>query len=221
MRMASDCKRSWKAIEVELAGALVHHPRDEISEAVLALGVLRGAAAEGKAHGDQRVGVALDEPGLDAAGARDVLDVHGAGRRRGERSDEASRRGQPKPVPPARRGKTNRCIAVTTCRGLVHGPAARHCGSACSGVGSSTPVTEFLSMRYFPRDVADALDGHLLQPLGPRLDIRDGHAGGEPPTIVARHARLAVGGVDELGEIGAARAVELFVRDAVVAQSRR
>ena len=58
---------------VELAGALVHHAGDEISETLLALRILRGAAAEGKAHGDQGIGVALDQPSFDAAGADDAL----------------------------------------------------------------------------------------------------------------------------------------------------
>ena len=63
---------------IEIAGALVHHGRDEISETFLAGIVLAGAAAKGEAHGDQRIGVALDEPGLDAAGAHDALDLHAA-----------------------------------------------------------------------------------------------------------------------------------------------
>ena len=36
MRMASAFERSWKATRVEIAGALVHHAGDEISEALLA-----------------------------------------------------------------------------------------------------------------------------------------------------------------------------------------
>ena len=70
MRMASDCKRSWKATESRLAGAFVHHAGHEIGEALPVARVLCGAAAEGEAHGDQGIGVALDEPGLDAAGTR-------------------------------------------------------------------------------------------------------------------------------------------------------
>ena len=77
---------------VELAGALVHHGGDEISEAFLARRVLRRAAAEGKAHGDQRIGVAFDEPGFDAAGADDALYLHAGdlSRRRG-RNDKRRR----------------------------------------------------------------------------------------------------------------------------------
>ena len=73
---------------VELASALVHHAGDEIGEALLVLRVLGGAAAEGKAHGDQGIGVALDQPSLDAAGAHDALDVHGVSRRCGKRREE-------------------------------------------------------------------------------------------------------------------------------------
>ncbi len=61
---------------VEIAGALVHHRRNEISEPLLARIVLGGAAAKGEAHGDQRIGVAFDEPGLDPAGTRDALNLH-------------------------------------------------------------------------------------------------------------------------------------------------
>jgi hypothetical protein len=63
---------------IQVARALVHHGRDEIGQAFLAGVILGGAAAEGEAHGDQGVGVALDEPGFDAAGARDALDLHEA-----------------------------------------------------------------------------------------------------------------------------------------------
>ena len=84
---------------VELAGALVHHAGDEISEALLVFRVLGGAAAEGKAHGDQGIGVALDQPSLDAAGARDALDVHGVSRRCGKRREERKCSGKPKALP--------------------------------------------------------------------------------------------------------------------------
>src|SRR5262249_469319 len=59
-----------------LASAFVHHRRDEIGEPFLAGIVLARAAAEGEADGDQRIGVTLDEPGLDAAGAYDAFDFH-------------------------------------------------------------------------------------------------------------------------------------------------
>ena len=75
---------------VETARALVHHAGDEISEPCLVLGVLCSAAAKCKAHGDQGIDVALDEPGLDAAGACDALDVHGVNRRAGSAAKRAT-----------------------------------------------------------------------------------------------------------------------------------
>ena len=84
---------------VELARPLVHHAGDEIGEALLVFRVLGGAAAEGKAHGDQGIDVALDQPSLDAAGARDALDVHGVSRRCGKRREERKCGGEPKALP--------------------------------------------------------------------------------------------------------------------------
>src|SRR6185503_6092556 len=80
------------------------------------------------------------------------------------------------------------------------------------------PRHRILLHEIFPRDGADIVDRYLLQPLGPLLHVGNRHAGGEPPAIMTRHARLAVGGVDELGEIGAAGAVELALGDAGLAQ---
>ena len=74
--------------QVEVAGAFVHHAGHEIGEALPVLRVLCGAAAEGEAHGDQGIGVALDEPGLDAAGTDDALDLHGVSRTCGERRQQ-------------------------------------------------------------------------------------------------------------------------------------
>ena len=84
---------------VELASPLVHHAGDEIGKALLGFRVLGGAAAEGKAHGDQGIGVALDQPSLDAAGARDALDVHGVSRGCGKRREERKSGGKPKALP--------------------------------------------------------------------------------------------------------------------------
>ena len=47
--------------------AFVEHARQEMGDARLALRVLRRPAREGELNGDQRIGVILDEPGLDAA----------------------------------------------------------------------------------------------------------------------------------------------------------
>src|SRR6476469_10738201 len=77
------------------------------------------------------------------------------------------------------------------------------------GLQHQNPRHRIVVDEIFPRNIADALDRHLLQPLRPCFHIRDGHAGGEPPTIVTRPARLAVLSIDELGELGPAGAVEL------------
>ena len=68
----------------EVAGAFVEHAGQEIGDALLARGVLRVAALEGEAHGDQRHAVLLDEPGRYAAGALHHLDLHGLGPARWE-----------------------------------------------------------------------------------------------------------------------------------------
>ena len=71
--------------------------------------------------------------------------------------------------------------------------------------------------KIFPRDIANVLHRHFLQPLRPSLDVGGCHAGGEPPAVVPRHTRLAVLGIDEFGEIGVPRAVQLVLRNAVLA----
>src|SRR4249920_1484759 len=58
------------------------------------------------------------------------------------------------------------------------------------------PRHRVLVDEIFPRHVADIVDLHLLQAIGPAFDLLDGHAGGEPPTIMARQARLAEAGDD-------------------------
>ena len=72
--------------------------------------------------------------------------------------------------------------------------------------------------KIFPRRLADVIDGHAHQPVGPLLDVGDRHTGGETPAILAGHARLTVGGVHELGEIGGAGAVEFLLRHPILAQ---
>jgi hypothetical protein len=68
---------------------------------------LGGAAAKGKAHGDQRIGVAFDEPGLDPAGARDALNFHIASLGYLGRGKEEQSRAKPQqstPSPPTGHG---------------------------------------------------------------------------------------------------------------------
>ena len=81
---------------VEVASALIHHRRDEISEPLLALVVLGGAAAKGEAHGDQGIGVTFDEPGFDAARTRDALKFHVASLSRGRGDAEQQSGGEPR-----------------------------------------------------------------------------------------------------------------------------
>ena len=58
--------------------ALIENAGEQRGQPLLALRVLRGAAAGRKLHRDQGHGVALDEPGLDAAGALHALHSFGA-----------------------------------------------------------------------------------------------------------------------------------------------
>ena len=66
-------------VRVELARAFVHHGGEEIGDAFLAGGILRAAALEDEAQRDERHCVLLHEPRIDAAGALDLLDLHGVG----------------------------------------------------------------------------------------------------------------------------------------------
>ena len=59
--------------------AFVQHAAQEMRHPLLAERGLSAAALEGEAHGDQRDGVLLDEPGRYAAGAFDNLYLHGLG----------------------------------------------------------------------------------------------------------------------------------------------
>jgi hypothetical protein len=62
---------------IEVAGALVEQAGHEIGEAGLAFRILRRAAAERDVHGDDRDRIVLDQPGLDAGGARHLLNCRG------------------------------------------------------------------------------------------------------------------------------------------------
>ena len=59
-------------------GALVDDGGDHVCQARLAFGVKCRAAEERHFQRDDRVGVILDQPGLDAAGADHALHFHGA-----------------------------------------------------------------------------------------------------------------------------------------------
>src|SRR5680860_706822 len=71
---------------------LVHHGRHEIGLAVLARRVLGGATEKGEPDGDQRICMAFHEPRLDAAGARNFLNLHTTPLSRGGRGQKNDRR---------------------------------------------------------------------------------------------------------------------------------
>ncbi len=71
-----------KGLGIEIARAFVEQIGDHVADAGLVGGILRRAAAEGIFHRDQRHGGVLHEPGLDAAGRNQTLDL-GRGVRRG------------------------------------------------------------------------------------------------------------------------------------------
>ena len=60
----------------QIAGAFIQHAGKKIGHAFLAGRVLRAAALERKAHGDERNAAFLDQPGRDASRALDLLDFH-------------------------------------------------------------------------------------------------------------------------------------------------
>ncbi len=80
-----------KGLGIEIAGALVEQAGDQIADAGLAGRVLAGAAAEGIFHRDQRHGRVLHEPGFDAAGRHQPLDLgRGVRRRRCQRQQRGA-----------------------------------------------------------------------------------------------------------------------------------
>ncbi len=58
---------------IEVGGALVEQPRHHVGKTLLAFRVLRGAAAKGDVHGDDRNRVVFHQPRLEPARAGDVL----------------------------------------------------------------------------------------------------------------------------------------------------
>ena len=122
-----------EGLRVELPRALVEQGGRHVGEPLLALGVERCPAAEGKAQREHRNGVILDKPRLDPRCADDALDRDLLGRDarrhepRAEREDE--RKG----------GDKRRAMAGKTpgFHGGFHG--ARACDF---GAGSRIPVTD-------------------------------------------------------------------------------
>ncbi len=71
-----------EGLGIEIAGTLIEQVGDQIADAGLRRRVLAGAATEGIFHRDQGHGRILDEPGFDAAGRDQALDLGGRLRRR-------------------------------------------------------------------------------------------------------------------------------------------
>ena len=77
-----------KRAGIEVARTFIERVGDQVADAGLVRRILGGAAAEGVFHGDQRYGGVLNEPGLDATGRNQMLDLgRGLRGRRGQRQD--------------------------------------------------------------------------------------------------------------------------------------
>ena len=70
-------ERPVERLRIEFARAFVEEPRDERSEARLAVRVLRRAPTHGELERDERHRVGPDEPQLQAARGHDDFDVDG------------------------------------------------------------------------------------------------------------------------------------------------
>ena len=70
-----------EGLGIEVTRAFIEQVGDQIADPGLVGRILRGAAAKGIFHRDQRHGGILHEPGLDAAGRNQMLDP-GRGLRR-------------------------------------------------------------------------------------------------------------------------------------------
>ena len=81
---------------VKVAGAFVEEAGHQAGQSLLAVRVLRRAAAEGETNGDDRDGIILDQPGMDALRGDDILDGDGgirpAGKHRQPAKDDESRK---------------------------------------------------------------------------------------------------------------------------------
>ena len=85
---------------IQVARTLIDEVGDHVADAGLAVRILHGAAVHGEFHRDQRHGRILHEPGLDAAGRNQVLDLGGGVRGAGHHRREATQT----PATRARRG---------------------------------------------------------------------------------------------------------------------
>ena len=81
---------------IETACPFVQQPGGEKGHALLARGILRRAAAESDGKRNQRIGVILDQPGLDPAGTDHAFDLVG---RHGSRGQQRQKTRQKPPLP--------------------------------------------------------------------------------------------------------------------------
>ena len=72
---------------IEIACSFIHHTGDEIGGALLAGRIIGRSALKGELHGNERVGVVLDQPGGDAGLALHFLDRDGFGGQDKERDN--------------------------------------------------------------------------------------------------------------------------------------
>ena len=88
-----------EGLGIQFLGSLVEQAGDHVADAGLVGRILRRAAAEGIFHRDQRHGGVLHEPGLDAAGRNQALDLCRRVRRQGGEREEATAIGAPPDIP--------------------------------------------------------------------------------------------------------------------------
>ena len=171
MRTASSSMRSWNAAEVRSPAPSSIMPERKLASPSLPIGILRAAAVEHEAHGHQRHAVLLDQPGLDAAGTFDTLDLHGVGlgteqhraRPETERQSIASHadRRQSDASAPKPSGELSiACMSypplslVTACLRAC----PRLSASGSGAIGMSVPVTEWRMSRYFAGHLLDVVE---------------------------------------------------------------
>ena len=120
-------------LRIEITRALVEGRGEQVGEPFLPLRILRGPAFKGELDGNDRHRVVLDQPGGEAAGRGDLLDLHGCERARGGGdSGDDEREGQ---KPAAEGGKQGHRRGSVR-RGGGGGEAAAHCCTSCVAAGS-------------------------------------------------------------------------------------
>ena len=143
----------------QIAGAFIQHPGKKIGHAFLAGRVLRAAALERKAHGDERHAVLLDQPGRDAARTLDLLDFHGQCPAGGERRNGGCKRQDQQhghdPMASHACAWSSRNHHCTLPQ--LSSPAAARRGqrvlSGLDAAGTSVPVTELPDVQVLRRNL--------------------------------------------------------------------